>query len=170
MPCVWRLFQFLDGHSGLISAVGLVLAAIGVLLTLKYIRLYRTEIERDRVEQERLAWERILRLLNQIAFQGAIVNLSSVRHSPLAKATGFLPPDVAARYGTASEALLGYWHQLKVEVSIMPESTLVDKIQAFTDKYESADSKASNAFLADLPAITHEVTSRAQKHFKTSTK
>ena len=157
-----RSLQFLDRHSGLISAIGLVLAAIGILLTLRYIRLYTAEIASHRSEQERLAWERMLRLLNQVAFQGAIVNLSS-------KVTGFLPPDVAARYGPASEALLSYWHQLRVEVNIMPESKLTEKIEAFIAKYESSDSRASDGFLKSLYPIAHEVTDRAQKSFKNPT-
>jgi hypothetical protein len=40
-----RALYFLDRHSGLISAVGLVLAAIGLLLTLRYLILYETELK-----------------------------------------------------------------------------------------------------------------------------
>src|ERR1019366_2362412 len=111
-----RSLHFLDRHSGLISAFGLILAAVGLLLTTWYLRLYRREIKNQGLEQERLAWERILKLLHQVAKYAAMANLSSVTHSPIAKANGFLPPDIAAKYEFASMNLLSYWHQLRVEM------------------------------------------------------
>jgi hypothetical protein len=156
----------LDWHSGLISAVGLVMAAIGLLLTLRYLKLYEKEIKKQGVEQERLAWERILKLLHQVAKYAALANLSSANHSPIAKAHGFLPPDLAAKYEFASETLLSYWHQLKVELDIMPDSTLIDKIQEFVAKYDlSADSRASEQFANDLYPVTRQVSEHAQKSF-----
>jgi hypothetical protein len=161
--CVLR---FLDQHSGLISAVGLLIAATGLILTLIYLQLYRRELGNQGVEQERLAWERILKLLHQVAKYAADANLSSVTHSKYAKGTGYLPPDLAARYGPASENLLSYWHQLKVEMDIMPDSDLIGALQEFVPKYESADSRASDQFMMDLTPIVHKVANRARKSFQ----
>lgn len=163
-----RSLQFLDRHSGLISAVGLILAAVGLLLTIWYLRLYRREIKNEGLEQERLAWERILKLLHQVAKYAAMANLSSVTHSPYAKANGgYLLPEIAAKYSAASENLLSYWHQLRVEMEIMPGSDLIDTLQAFVSKYDqSADSRASEAFAKDLYPLTHQVSNRAQKSFQ----
>jgi len=72
----------LDRYSGLISAIGLILAATGLLLTLYYLRLYQSQLRSDKNEQKRLAWERILKLLHQIAIWSAAANLSSATHSP----------------------------------------------------------------------------------------
>jgi hypothetical protein len=160
-----RVLVFLDRHSGLISAVGLVLAGLGLLLTLRYLRLYQGELERQGVEQERLAWERILKLLHQVAIYAAEANLSSVTHSRLARQLGFLPPEVAAKYGPASETLLNYWHQLRVELDLMPNSDLIDRIQRFIGGYEAADDRASEQFANDLYPITHAVAERAQRVF-----
>ncbi|MGA7795594.1 MAG: hypothetical protein WCA19_21380 [Candidatus Acidiferrales bacterium] len=163
----FRLLCFLDRHSGLISAVGLVLAGIGLLLTLRYLEIYKGEIKQQGVEQERLAWERILKLLHQVAKWAALANLSSVKHSSLAKAQGFLPPEIAAKYAPATENLLSYWHQLKVELDIMPDSSLIEKIKEFVAKYDlSADSRASEEFADDLQPITHQVIKRAEKSFR----
>jgi hypothetical protein len=163
-----RSLHFLDRHSGLISAVGLILAAVGLLLTIRYLRLYSREIKNQGLEQERLAWERILKLLHQVAKYAAMANLSSVNHSPYAKANGgYLPPEIAAKYGVASENLLSYWHQLKVEMDIMPDSDLINTLQTFVSKYDpSTDSRASEAFAKDLHPLTHKVSSRAQKSFQ----
>lgn len=167
MAWLVRSLHFLDRHSGLISSVGLVLAAIGLLLTLIYLQLYRDEIKSQGVEQERLAWERVLKLLHQVAKYAALANLSSVNHSPIAKAQGFLPPEIAAKYEFASENLLSYWHQLKVEMDIMPDSDLIDTLQEFVSKYDlSADSRASEQFAKDIYPITHKVSNRAQKSFQ----
>jgi hypothetical protein len=165
MHFLQRGLIFLDRHSGLISAVGLVLAGIGVLLTLKYLLLYREEVRKQRVEQERLAWERILKLLHQIAKYSALANLSSVNHSPLA-VQGVLPPEIAVKYEFATETLFSYWHQLRVELDLMPDSTLIERIQGFVLKYDSsADARASVQFGNDLSPITQEVIPRAQKSF-----
>jgi hypothetical protein len=163
-----RSLHFLDRHSGLISAFGLILAAVGLLLTTWYLRLYRREIKNQGLEQERLAWERILKLLHQVAKYAAMANLSSVTHSPYAKANGgYLPPEIAAKYSVAAENLLSYWHQLKVEMDIMPDSDLIDTLQAFVSKYDpSTDSRASEAFAKDLYPLTHQVSNRAQKSFQ----
>jgi hypothetical protein len=167
MAYLYRFLCFLDNHSGLISAVGLVLASIGLILTVRYLQLYKGEIKQQGVEQERLAWERILKLLHQVAKYGAMANLSSIVHSPILKKTGILPPEFAEDYGPASENLLNYWHQLKVELDIMPDSTLIDKIQDFMPNYESADSRASGQFVPDLAPIIHEVAKKAEKSFGT---
>jgi hypothetical protein len=167
MPCLRHSLYFLDRHSGLISAVGLVLAGVGLLLTLKYLLLYQAEVENQRVEQERMAWERILKLLHQVAKYAALAHISSVNHSPIAKAQGFLPPDLAAKYDLASETLLSYWHQLKVELDIMPDSALIDTIQQLIAKYDlSADSRASEQFADDLYPVTQLVSERARKSFR----
>ena len=165
MSSLQRVLLFLDEHSGLISAVGLVLAAIGLLLTLRYLIVYQGEVKKQRLEQERQAWERILKPLHQVAVYAAEANLSSVTHSRMAERLGFLPPEVAARYGGASETLLLYWHQLRVELELMPSSGLVDKIQQFILGYDAADDRASEQFANDLHPITHEVVERAQKSF-----
>jgi hypothetical protein len=162
-----RALNFLDKHSGLISAVGLILAGIGLLLTLRYLRLYQTELKNHAVEQERLTWERVLKLLHQIAKFAALANLSSTNHSPIFKQYGFLPPEVAERYGPASESLLSYWHQLKVELDIMPDSALINTLQEFVEKYDSsADLRASEQFAGDIQPITRQVSGRAQKSFQ----
>jgi hypothetical protein len=166
MTFLVRSLHFLDRHSGLISAVGLVLAAAGLLLTVYYLQLYRREIKNQGVEQERLAWERILKLLHQVAKYGVMANLSSVNHSPHVKTHGFLPPDLAAEYRSAAENLLSYWLQLKVELDIMPDSPLIDNVQGFIAKYDqSADSRATVQFVPDLTPIIHEVAKKAEKSF-----
>jgi hypothetical protein len=165
MSSLQRVLLFLDEHSGLISAVGLVLAGIGLLLTLQYLKMYQGEVKKQRVEQERLAWERILKLLHQVAVYAAEANLSSVTHSRLTKKLGFLPPEVAARYGQASETLLIYWHQLRVELELMPSTDLVERIQQFILRYDAADDRASEQFANDLYPITHEAVERAQRSF-----
>jgi len=168
MPFLFRLLNFLEKHSGLISAVGLVLAAIGVLLTLVYLRLYSSELADQRVEQERLAWERILRAMHQVAKFAAMAQLSSATHSPFLKKLGFVPLEIAEKYGSAQENLLNYWHQLKLELDIMPDSHLADTIQSFVAKYDSsADARATDAFSADIQPITRQVSLRAQKAFRT---
>lgn len=160
-----RFLFFLDNHSGLISAVGLVLAGTGLILTVRYLQLYREEIKQQGIEQERQAWERVLKLLHQVANYGAKANLSSTNHSPYLKMQGILPPDIAAKYSSASENLLSYWHQLKVELDIMPDSILIDKIQEVMARYESADSRASAQFIPDLTPAIHEVAKKAEKSF-----
>jgi hypothetical protein len=163
------VLDFLDKHSGLISAVGLLLAGVGILLTLRYLKLYERELKNQQGEQERSAWERVLKLLHQVAKWAAMANLSSINHSLLAKKIGFLPPDLAAKYGPATETLLSYWHQLKVELDIMPDSVLIQEIQAFIAKYDaSTDARASELFISDLTPITRKVSERAQKVFKAS--
>ena len=142
------------------------MAAVGLLLTLKYLRLYEREIKLQRVEQKRLAWERILKLMHQVAKFAALANISSVNHSRLARPQGFLPPQIAAKYDSASENLLSYWLQLKGELDIMPGDGAIDEIQAFIAKYDaSADSRASEAFGNELQPITHRVRDRAEKSF-----
>lgn len=167
MSYVIRSLVFLDKHSGLISAVGLILAAVGLFLAARQLSLYRHELKQRTVESERLAWERILKLLHQVAQFAAAAHLSSVTHSPLARNTGYLPPDIEAGYGPAQQSLLSHWQQLMVELSLMPDGTLVETIGQFIAKYQSADSRASKKFLDDLPTITHRVNGRAQKNFVT---
>lgn len=90
-----------------------------------------------------------------------------MNHSPLVKRDGFLPQEVAAKYEYAQETLLSYWHQLKLELAIMPESPLIDTIQGFIAKYDaSADSRASEAFAGDIQPITQQVSLKAQKKFQ----
>lgn len=166
MPFLCRALDFLQRNSGLISAVGLVLAAIGVLLTLLYLRLYSSELARQRIEQERLAWERVLRALHQVAKFAAMAQLSSATHSPFLKKLGFVPVEIAEGYKSAQENLLNYWHQLKLELDIMPDSPLSDTIQAFIEKYDaSADSRATEEFAVDIQPITRQVSQKAQKTF-----
>lgn len=163
-----RALVFLDKQSGLISAVALVFAALGLFLSARQLSLYRKELKDRAAESERLAWERILKLLHQVAQFAAAANLSSVTQSPIAKKTGYLPPDVASEYGPAQQNLLSYWHQLRVEMSLMPDGPLTESIEKFINKYnQSADSRASQEFLSDLPPITHRVTERAQRSFRT---
>jgi hypothetical protein len=172
VPLGMSMVSFLDRHSGLISAVGLVLAAIGLLfttfgllLTLRYLRLYRGEIRNQAKEQERLAWERILKILHQIAKWSAMANQSSVQHSRFA-VNGVLPQDLADRYGPASETLLGYWLQLKTELGIMPDCRLIEEIQSFVDEFDtSTDARASEAFATALYPISRSVSVRAQRSF-----
>ena len=162
-----RLLWSLDRHSGSIAAVGLVVAGIGLLLTLRYLKLYEKELENQMVEQERLAWERILKLLNQVAKYCALAQVSSVFHSPIAKAQGFLPPELAAQYEPAQRSLLDYWHQLKVELDIMPQSELRDMIWSLIWKYDgSSDSRASEEFANELPPVVRKASERAQKLFR----
>ena len=88
----------------------------------------------------------------------------------MAKANGFLPHEIAAKYEFASENLLSCWHQLKVEMDIMLHSNLIDTLQQFMFKYDlSSDSRASEEFwLCDIFAVTRQVSDRAQKNpFKT---
>jgi hypothetical protein len=158
------ILRALEQYSGLISAIGLILAAIGLLLTLYYLQLYQSQLRSDRNEQQRLAWERILKLLHQIAIWSAAANLSSVTHSPLIQQQGFVPPEIAARYGPASETLFAYWLQLKVELSIMPPFTIIDNIRAFIQQYDlSTDLRASAQFGADLLPLTTAVRPLAQR-------
>jgi len=89
--------------------------------------MYARDLSEQRIEAERLAWERILKLLHQVIEYATAARMSSVNHSPLAKASGFLPPDVAAKYESVAYSLLSYWHQLRVEVSLMPPSSLVEE-------------------------------------------
>ncbi len=105
--------------------------------------------------------------MHQVAKYAALANLSSVNHSPIARAQAFLPPELAAKYEFASENLLSYWLQLKVELEIMPDSTLIDKIQEFIANYDlSADSRASEQFANDLYPITRQVGKQAEKSFR----
>jgi hypothetical protein len=175
MKTIWmidtfrRLISFLDRHSGAISAVGLVLAAGGVLLNFVYTRMYAGELSGGRVEVERLAWERILKLLNQVIEYATAARMSSVNHSPLVKVLGFLPADLAAKYESAAYSLLSYWHQLRVEVSLMPHSSLVGEIESFMSKYSaSADARASEQFGKDITPIVLKVNERARKSFSSS--
>jgi hypothetical protein len=131
----------------------------------RYLQLYKGEIKQQGVEQERQAWERVLKLLHQVAKYSAMANLSSANHSPYVKKLGFVPPDIAWKHESASENLLSYWHQLKAELDIMPGSTLIDKILDFMAGYESADSRASGQFVPDLTPIVHEVAKKAEKSF-----
>jgi uncharacterized protein YigA (DUF484 family) len=156
MDYLIRVIDFFDRHSGLISAVGLVLAAIGLLLTYGQLRLYRDEIRNERVEKERLAWERMLKLLHEVARYAAEAQISSATHSPLA-----LPN--FDDYQAATETLFSYWHQLQVEMNIMPASDLTDTLRAFVSKYQSADSRASEQFIKDLTPIVFKVANLAQK-------
>jgi hypothetical protein len=154
----------LDRHSGLISAIGLILAATGLLLTLHYLRLYQSQLRSDKSEQQRLAWERILKLLHQIAVWSTKANLSSATHSPLIQQHGFLPPEIAASYGPASDTLFGYWLQLKVELDLMPPSQIIDNIRTFIEKYDSStDLRASTQFGTDLLPLTAAVRPLAQR-------
>lgn len=163
----WAL-SFFDRHSGFISAVGLILAAIGLLLTVRQLSLYRQELRDRATEEERFAWERILKMLHQVAQFAGKAHVSSAVHSPWNKQLGYVPPEIEAMYGPAQDSLLSYWHQLRVELSLMPDGPLVRTIESFMDKYnDSADGRASKAFLDDLPAITHAVTEHAQKSFHT---
>ncbi len=163
MSFVREILSFLDRHSGLISAIGLVLAGVGLLLTLKYLKLYQQQIRDQAVEGERLTWERILKILHQIAKWAAMANQSSVRHSRFA-VNGILPEDLANRYGPASETLLNYWLQLKTELMIMPSSPLVEEIQNFVGDFDtSADARASERFAEALYPITRSVGQRAQR-------
>jgi len=165
MHSLLRLVRVLDKHSGLISSVGLVLAAMGVLLTLYYLRLYSSEIRRHEQEQERLAWERILKLVHRVIEYAAQANLSSVAYSPLGK-VGFLQPDIAAKYGPAQESLLSYWHELRVELSMMPDSPFTDEVQQFIAKYDgSADARASVEFQVDIIPIAYKISQKARKSF-----
>jgi hypothetical protein len=101
--------------------------------------------------------ERVLKLLHQIA-------IWSANHSPLIQQQGFLPNQIAAKYGPASETLFGYWLQLKVELDIMPPSAIIDNIRTFTEQYDlSADLLASAQFGADLLPVTAAVRPLAQR-------
>ena len=154
----------LDRHSGLISAIGLILAGTGLLLTLYYLQLYQSQIRSDKNEQQRLAWERILKLLHQIAIWSAAANLSSATRSPLIQQQGFVPPEIAARYGPASETLFGYWLQLKVELDIMPPSDIIDNIRTFIQQYDlNTDLRASAQFGTDLLPLTAAVRPLARR-------
>jgi len=169
MNGIYRLLDFLDRHSGLISAVGLVLAAIGLLLTLRYLRVYEREIKSQRSEQKRQDWERILRLLNEISSHYARAHLASEQHSPLVRRLGCVPPDIAADYEDASTSLLSYFRQLRLELLIMPNSPLMDLILRFVDRYHSnAEARASEQFGKDLRPITEWVSKEARKSFNES--
>jgi hypothetical protein len=158
------ILSSIEKHSGLISAIGLLLAAIGLLLTLYYLKLYQSQLKSDKSERQRLEWERILKLLHQIAIWSAAANLSSVKHSPLMKQQGFVPPEISAKYGPASETLFGYWLQLKVELDIMPPSEIIDRIRTFIQKYDlSTDLRASVQFGDDLRPLTDAVRPLAQR-------
>lgn len=158
------LLNFLDRHSGALSTVGLIMAALGLLLTLRYLSIYQREIRERQVEQKRLEWERILKLLHQIAKYAAMANVASATHSPLLQAQGFLPPQIAEGYKPAVESLFAYWHQLRVELDIMPMSELIQELQEFILLYDaSTDAKASEQFAHDLFPITAKVKARARK-------
>lgn len=166
---ILRLFAFLDRHAAigsLVAAIGLVLAGVGLLFTKQQLSLYREELRDQAKQRERLAWERILKLLHQVVLFAAQANQSSAVHSPIAKQNGVLPPDLAAKYEPAQVNLLAYWHQLRVELSLMPDGPVVQKVDDFMRKYDSsADARASKQFLDALPTITHLVSEHAQKSF-----
>ncbi len=154
----------LDRHSGLISAVGLLLAAIGLILTLIYLSLYSRQLKAESDERRRLSWERILKLLHEVAKWSAAANLSSVNHSPLIQQLGALPPQIAANYSIASETLLSYWLQLKLELDLMPPSEIIDNIRTFIQQYDaSADQRASAQFGDDLRPLTDAVRPLARR-------
>jgi hypothetical protein len=158
------LICWLDRHSGLISAVGLLLAAIGLILTLIYLILYSSQLKSESDERRRLSWERILKLLHEVAKWSAAANLSSVNHSPLIQQLGVLPPQIAANYGTASETLLSYWLQLKLELDLMPPSEIIENVRTFIQQYDaSADQRASGQFGEDLLPLTEAVRPLAQR-------
>lgn len=162
--CAHSIIDWLDRHSGSISAVGLVLAAVGLILTLIYLIIYTRQLSAERDERRRLAWERILKLLHEIATWSAAANLSSANHSPLIQQLGFLPPAVGAGYARASETLLGYWLQLKLELDLMPPADVIGQIRAFIAQYDlSADDRASAQFGDQLQPLTALVRPFAQR-------
>lgn len=164
----WAL-SFLDRHSGMIAAVGLIVAAIGLLLTARQLSLYRQELRNRATEEERLAWERILKILNQVAHFASAAHVSSARHSPWIAKVGYVPPEVVGAYGPAQASLLSYWQQLRIDVSLMPDEPLVRKIEAFLEQYgHDADARASKEFIDNLAPISQAVIKRAQRNFHTT--
>ena len=160
------LISWFDRHSGLISAIGLLLATIGLILTPIYLILYSRQLKSESDERGRLSWERILKLLHEVAKWSAAANISSVNHSPLIQQLGALPPQIAAKYGTASETLLSYWLQLKLELDLMPPAEIIDNIRTFIQQYDaSADQRASAQFGNDLLPLTEAVRPRPLAYF-----